>query len=110
MQEHFNENYMESDKYPSSTFVGKITNLGDVPLNKDGSYPVKVEGKLTIHGVTKDITVKGSLDVKGGVITGNSVFYILLTDYKITIPGTVVQKLSNTIEITVNVAMETLKK
>ncbi|MCX6251600.1 MAG: YceI family protein [Bacteroidetes bacterium] len=109
MQEHFNENYMESDKYPNGTFVGKISNIADVTLNKDGIYYVKVEGKLTIHGVTKDIQIKGTLEVTGGKVTGKSDFFIQLTDYKITVPNAVVQKLSNTIEITVSVPMEKFK-
>src|SRR5688500_15365572 len=56
MQEHFNENYMESDKYPKSTFKGKITDLSKVNFNKDGTYNVKVQGDLFIHGVTKNVT------------------------------------------------------
>jgi hypothetical protein len=109
MQEHFNENYMESDKFPNSTFVGKVTGAPGVKFTADGIYPVKVEGKLTIHGVTNDIQVKGTLEVKGGIITGKSVFFVKLPDYKIAVPNAIVQKLSNTIEITVNVPMEKFK-
>ena len=54
MQEHFNENYVESDTYPNSTFKGKITNMDDVDLDTNGKYKVNVEGELTIHGVTKE--------------------------------------------------------
>ncbi|HEY0177458.1 MAG TPA: YceI family protein, partial [Pedobacter sp.] len=56
MQEHFNENYMESDKYPVSTFKGKITD--NVDLSKDGTYNVTIDGSLDIHGVTKNYQSK----------------------------------------------------
>ena len=55
MQEHFNENYMESPKYPNSLFKGKITNAKDVNFTKNGKYNAVVEGDLTIHGVTKKV-------------------------------------------------------
>src|ERR1700744_2040523 len=61
MQEHFNENYMESDKFPKAEFKGNITNMSDVNFGKDGSYNAKVSGKLTIHGVTKDVNVPGTI-------------------------------------------------
>ena len=108
MQEHFNENYVESDKYPNADFKGKITNLKDIRVDKDGSYPVTVEGKLTIHGTTKDVKHPGTLEVKGGKITGKSKFTIALSDYGITIPGAVVKNISNTQEITVEVVLEKL--
>src|SRR5688572_18821627 len=68
MQEHFNENYVESDKYPKATFKGNITNIASVNFTKDGSYPVDITGKLTMHGVTKDMKTKGSIIVKNGKI------------------------------------------
>ena len=59
MEEHFNENYMESDKIPKATFKGKITNLSSVDFTKNGTYDVTVEGDLTIHDVTNKISTKG---------------------------------------------------
>ena len=53
MQEHFNENYVESDKYPDAMFKGKVTNLKSIDFNKDGVYPAEVEGDLTMHGTIK---------------------------------------------------------
>jgi polyisoprenoid-binding protein YceI len=70
MQEHFNENYVESDKYPKATFSGSYKE--DVPFDKDGTYPVNVTGKLTIHGVTKDVQVPATLTVQGNTITGTA--------------------------------------
>ena len=64
MQEHFNENYVESDKYPKASFNGTYT--GDVPLNKDGVYKVLVKGNLTLHNVTKPVEAPATIEVKGG--------------------------------------------
>lgn len=109
MQEHFNENYVESDKYPNATFLGKITNLKEIDVTKNGSYPATVEGKLTIHGVTKMIKEKGTLDVTGDKITAKSKFNVLLSDYNITVPGAVINNISKSIEITVNALLDKAK-
>src|ERR1043165_7970394 len=61
MQDHFNENYMESDKYPKADFKGRISNVGSVNFSKDGTYNVTANGKLTMHGVTRDITAPGTI-------------------------------------------------
>jgi polyisoprenoid-binding protein YceI len=106
MQEHFNENYIESDKFPNATLLAKISNIKEVNLTKDGVYPVTIEGKLTIHGVTKLIKETGTLEVKQGKIIGKSKFRIMLPDYKIDIPGAVVKNISKTVEITVEVTLD----
>jgi hypothetical protein len=106
MQEHFNENYVESDKYPNSTFLGKVTNIKEVNFAKDGIYPVTIEGKLTIHGVTKLVNEKGTFEVKEGKIQGKAKFIALLADYKISIPGAVANNISKTIEITVDIVLD----
>jgi len=106
MQEHFNENYMESDKFPMSTFSGKVANLKDINFGKDGVYNAVVEGDLTIHGVTNKVKETGSFEVKGGKIRGRSTFTIKLKDYNIAIPTAVFNKLSETIQIDVDVTME----
>lgn len=108
MQEHFNENYVESDKYPNATFVGKVTNLKEIDLLKDGTNQANVEGKLTIHGVSKEIAAKGTLEVKQGKIMAKSKFNIALADFNISIPGAVVNNISKTIEITVDAGLEKL--
>ena len=110
MQEHFNENYVESDKFPNATFKGKITNLKDVNFAKDGTYNVTVEGDLTIHGVTKKVTEKGVIEIKGGKVNASATFNILLADYNVTIPNTVVNNISKSIEIRVNTVLEKLNK
>jgi polyisoprenoid-binding protein YceI len=101
MEEHFNENYMESDKFPKSVFKGKITNLASVDLSKNGTYEVTVEGDLTIHDVTNKISSKGTVEVVSGGINANSKFKIVPEDYKIIIPGVVRDKFDKTMEVTV---------
>lgn len=109
MQEHFNENYMESDKFPNATLSGKIKNIAEIDFAKDGSYPANVEGKLTIHGVTKDVAEKGTITVKGGKVNALSTFTIKLADYAIEIPNTVVNNISETIQVKVDLNLEPLK-
>ncbi len=101
MQEHFNENYMESDKFPKATFKGSIADVKKVTFTKDGSYPVTVNGDLTIHGVTKKVAAPGTITVKAGKITGASTFTVALADYNISIPKVVENNISKTIEIKV---------
>ena len=102
MEDDFNENYMESDKYAKSTFKGTITDVSSFSALKDGSYQVNVKGDLTIHGVSKNITAPGTITIKDGKISATSKFRVLLKDYKIGIPTIVTNKISESIEITVN--------
>lgn len=101
MEEHFNENYMESDKFPKSVFKGKITNLSSVDFSKNGIYNVTIEGDLTIHNVTNKISTKGTLEVISGGINANSKFNLVPEDYKISIPGVVRDKINKNLEVTV---------
>jgi polyisoprenoid-binding protein YceI len=108
MQEHFNENYVESDKFPNATFTGTVSNFGEIDLSKDGSYSAVVEGDLTIRGITKPVKETGTFEVKGDDLTGKCVFNIRLSDYDVTIPKAVSSNISETIEIRVDVAMRKL--
>jgi hypothetical protein len=101
MEEHFNENYMESEKIPKSSFKGKITNLSSVDFKKNGTYDVTVEGDLTIHDVTNKVSIRGTLEVVSGGINANSKFNIVPEDYKINIPGVVREKIAKSLEVTV---------
>jgi flagellar basal body P-ring protein FlgI len=83
MQQHFNDNYMESTKLPKSDFKGTITNNTDIKYTTDGTYTAKVKGKLTLHGVTKDVTTNATITVKAGKISAASSFTITLADYSI---------------------------
>jgi hypothetical protein len=106
MEEHFNENYLESGKFPKSTFKGKITNLSSVNFTKDGTYAVSVEGDLTLHGVTKNAKATGAITIKGGKVSANSKFQVKLKDYSISIPSLVADKISEDIDITVDCKYE----
>ena len=110
MQEHFNENYMESDKFPKSEFKGKITDISAVNFTKDGTYNVKVSGKLTIHGVTKDVNVPGTIVIKNGEVTANATFNVKCADYGVKIPSLVASKISEDIKVTVNAPMAAIKR
>ena len=109
MQEHFNTNYVESSKYPKSEFKGTITNNSEINYTKDGSYTAKVKGKLTLHGVTKDVETTGTMKVSGGKVDAGSTFNILLSDYNIKIPAVVKDKVSNNVKIVVSCLLEPLK-
>ncbi|MBS1600412.1 MAG: YceI family protein [Bacteroidetes bacterium] len=109
MQEHFNENYVESDKYPKAEFVGQITNNGDIKYGKDGVYTAKVKGKMNLHGQSKEIEASGRITVKGGHVAMNADFSIMLSDYKIDIPGIVKENISNETKITMDCQLEPLK-
>jgi len=101
MEEHFNENYMESEKYPKAIFKGKITDLSTVNFAKNGIYEVTVEGDLTIHNVTNRISTKGTLEIVTGGINANAKFKVVPEDYKIEIPGVVREKINKDLEVTV---------
>lgn len=103
MQTHFNDNYMQSDTYPKSTFEGKVSNNSDVKYTVNGSYNVTVAGKLTIHGVAKDVTASGAIAVAGTTITLTSSFKIKLEDYGI--KNDKVKNISSEIEVKVNTAL-----
>jgi len=109
MQEHFNENYVESHKFPKAEFKGQITNTGDINFNKDDSYPVKVKGKLTIHGETRDVETDGTITVKDGKMGANADFTIELEHYKIEIPKIVKDNISKTVKISIDCSLEPLK-
>lgn len=100
MEEHFNENYMESNKYPKAIFKGKIVDLSKVNFTADGNYTVQVTGDLTIHGVTNKVTTAGTITVQSGIISASSTFRIKLADYRISIPGIVKDNISETVDIT----------
>lgn len=109
MQEHFNENYMESSKFPKATFKGEIADNAAVKYNQDGSYPVKVKGEMTIHGVTQAITAPGVIQVKGGQISAEADFTVLVADYKIEIPALVRDNIAKEVKIAVRTVYEPLK-
>jgi len=106
MQEHFNENYMESDKFPKAQFKGNIVDFDATNYKKDGEYKVNVKGDLTIHGVTKSVNIPGMIVVKGGKISAISKFKVKCADYDIKIPSVVSNKISEEIEVNVDMKYE----
>lgn len=103
MQEHFNENYVESDKYPKAVFMGNIQKINDLTLNKDGVYTVQVSGSLTIHGVTKPQHAQAVFTIKDGAISASSGMTIVIADYNIRIPALVADKIGKSVKIVINV-------
>jgi hypothetical protein len=110
MQEHFNENYVESSKFPKASFKGKLDDATAVKWDKDGSYPVTVTGKMTCHGETKDMKAKGTIVIKNGIPVVNCNFELTLADYKISIPSVVGKKVADVVQIVVSASLATLKK
>jgi len=97
MQEHFNENYLESDKFPKSSFSGIV---GDINENST------VKGTLKIHGVANEVEVTGSLEKMNDSVIINATFVIVLTDYKIKIPRVVMYNIAEEIEVTVKAELK----
>ena len=110
MQEHFNREYAESDKYPKSEFKGQLVNNSSVNYSVDGIYKVTVKGKMTIHAVTKDVEVPGTITIKNGKISANSTFNLLIADYNISIPKMYRDNISKSIQISVDETLEPLKQ
>ncbi len=105
-REHFNENYMESKKYPKASFTGKI--IESIDFQKDGKYSVRAKGQLNIHGVEQERIIKSQLEVAGNKIRLQATFTVPLNDHNITVPKVVYQKIAE--EIAVSVDAEMVKK
>lgn len=99
-REHFNENYLESSRYPKATFAGKI--IEKIDFDKDGVYSVRAKGKLNVHGVEQERIIKGQLERKGRKLHISASFSVPLTDHNITVPKIVYQKIAQEILITVD--------
>ncbi|MFM7022616.1 MAG: YceI family protein [Flavobacteriales bacterium] len=108
MEEHFNEKYLETDKYTDAMFKGTI--IGDVNYTKDGIYKVKSEGTFTLHGVAKPRTFEGTIEVKKGEVILHSKFNVKLVDHNIEVPAVVTEKIAEVIEVDVNFTLALLKK
>ena len=102
MQEHFNENYLESDIYPKSIFKGEIKDWDSIAIN-DSTLNIRLVGELTIHGVTKKIEQNGAIWQKNGNLIGKCKFIVSLEEYDVKIPKIVRQNIAEFIEINVNV-------
>lgn len=100
MQEHFNEDYLESDKYPFAEFKGRV--VTDPDFSKEGIYPVTVAGTLTIHNVPKDYSVPGIITVKNGQMTATADFKVRLADHNIKIPRLLTKNIAEVVDVKVS--------
>ena len=106
MQEHFNENYIESDKYPKATFAGRFVGLDAATLATPGPHPVQVEGNLTLHGVTHHIQVPATVELKGGQALATATFPVASADYNIEIPLLVRNNIAKTMAVRVDLTCD----
>jgi polyisoprenoid-binding protein YceI len=102
-REHFNEKYMESEKYPKATFTGKI--IEQIDFLSDGTYDVRAKGDLDIHGVKQTRIIKGKILVKNGTLKVNAAFDVPLSDHNISIPTVVSQKIATQIKVQFEASM-----
>ncbi len=103
-REHFNENYLESGRFPDASFSGKI--IEDIDFSKDGQYIVRAKGMLNVHGVQQERIIKSTIDVKDGKIKLQSNFTVQLADHQIPIPKIVHEKLASEIKVEVKANMQ----
>lgn len=101
MQEHFNEKYMESDKYPKASFQGVIAGYD---ASAKGAQQLKAKGKLTVHGVTKDVEIPGTLEKQGDKLSLKAKFIIKLEDYNITRPQLLWKNIAEQVEVTTDIS------
>ena len=107
MQEHYNENYMESEKYPYATFTGKINE--SIDYTKNGTNTITITGNLDMHGVSKPRTISGTIEIKDGVILMNSKFEIKVADHQIKVPSLYIEKIAEIIQVTFSAELIPLK-
>lgn len=109
MEEHFNENYVESDKFPKSVFKGKINDLSVIDFSKNGKYTGMVVGQLSLHGQTKDIAAPVTFIINNGQVNVTTELRVLLEDYKISIPSIVKDNIAKEIKVTMESDFSLLK-
>jgi hypothetical protein len=102
-REHFNEDYLESEIFPESVFKGRI--IEEIDFSKNGTYPVRAKGMLTIHGIAVERIISGKLIIDGDRITITSTFVIPLSDHNIIIPRIVEMKIAKEVNVTVNIEL-----
>ncbi|MCX8079896.1 MAG: YceI family protein [Bacteroidia bacterium] len=108
MEEHFNENYMESDKYPNAFFKGRI--IENVDYSRQGEQNVNVEGELEIHGVKKQVILPAKINIKGKEIEVYSKFKVKVADYNIKVPSLYVKNIAEEVDVTIKSTLEPFTK
>ena len=109
MQEHFNENYMESTKFSDAKFKGSIADLDAINFSKDGVNKVVAKGTMTIHGVSKAVEVPGTITVKNGTLSISSNFTVACADYDIQIPNVVHDNIAKEIAVAIEATLNPMK-
>jgi len=109
MQEHFNENYIESDKFPKATFKGKVTNLDQFDISKNGKYELDVTGEINLHGVTQPVQVKAEAIVDNGGIQATAVFPLTVKDFNIKVPRLVINNIAEEVQVTISFNYKPMK-
>ncbi len=104
MQEHFNEEYVESDKFPRGFFNGQITNIKSVNFAKDGKYPVIVKGNMQVHGVNKAIQTNGVIEIIKGLPKASAKFTVTLKDFGI--GGVLIKMVADKVDIEVTASFQ----
>ncbi len=102
MREHFNENYVESEKYPKAIFKGTFTGSDTIDPSQNGEHEVTVTGTITIHGVTQPVTASGTISVSGSQVQAKTKFIIRVADHDIKIPKIVFHNIAEEVEVTVD--------
>ena len=110
MKKHFNENYLESETYPHSSFKGSIENFNTEIIQTDSIIPVIITGELLLHGVTKSIREQARLKIRDGAIEGEALFTLKLEDYKIKIPRAVIKNIAEEVDVHVEIILTPYKK
>lgn len=101
---HFNENYIESEKFPNSTFKGKI--IEEIDFSSPGTYQIRAKGLLNVHGIDSDRIIRCTIRVETGMITVESSFRVPLDEHKIKIPSIVQQKIAEVIDVSIRFEMK----
>lgn len=110
MEEHFNENYMETEKFPKAIFKGQVNNMSAIDLNTKGAYTAEISGTLTMHGVTNDIDITANVSVEKDGIKGLASFEIAVADYDISIPKVVKDNIAKVVQVMVDLDLKPLNK
>ncbi len=110
MQEHFNENYMESEKFPAAIFKGKLVSDNAIDLSQDGSYEVTLDGQLTIRGISTPLEAPATITVSGDQVSATTVFIARPAEYDIKIPAVVIKNIAEEIKVSTSLTFTIAKK
>ncbi|MFT6865995.1 MAG: polyisoprenoid-binding protein YceI [Cyclobacteriaceae bacterium] len=99
MEEHFNENYLESDKFPKATFKGTFNDFSNLDFSKSGSFEAEVEGEIAVHGVTKPLKATVKFDISKSKMVASTTFDLTVADFDIEIPKLLFTNIAEVVEV-----------